>query len=399
MSEPGDDQQFTIDPTGKKKVILSVDGGGMRGAISIAMLAELETQTGKTCQEMFDMVAGTSTGAIIAVGLAVGMTANDILDKVYRRGLPKAFEQAGDNGVIGHIFAQLLSLLGLDENEFILRLASHNFQYAYHLDPFLSELKPLVGSQKVGDLKLQNPKRPILFVTTKDMLTRDTSFIVSTGPGRDKFQNWPLPAVVASSGAAPVFFPPVISRFVDGGVGVYTNPCLAASIEAMEYIAKKGGFVDGNVVHISLGTGYVDTKPTLDEIRNYNAVDWLRYVIMESLNDGALQQVFSTRAIYGEKSSKKARMDFRRYNPLLTADNVSRILGIPLDGTINPAELGLNSCQNDQVELMIEIGRVYARQIDWSAQNTLPWQTTGGHCDPAKVADIPVDWAGSPYVR
>src|SRR5262245_46631219 len=99
MSVRNSDKQFTIDSTGRKKVILSVDGGGMRGAISIAMLAELETQTGRTCQELFDMVAGTSTGAIIAVGLAVGMTANDILDEVYRQGLPKAFQQAADNGI------------------------------------------------------------------------------------------------------------------------------------------------------------------------------------------------------------------------------------------------------------------------------------------------------------
>ena len=47
-----------FNPTGKK-VILSLDGGGMRGMISIALLAELEKMTGKTCQQMFDMVAGT----------------------------------------------------------------------------------------------------------------------------------------------------------------------------------------------------------------------------------------------------------------------------------------------------------------------------------------------------
>lgn len=398
MPSTNPDKQYTIDPTGTKKVILSVDGGGMRGAISIAMLAELETQTGKTCQEIFDMVAGTSTGAIIAVGLAVGMTANDILDKVYRKGLPKAFRDAGEVGwVADKVFSPVLSLLGLKDNELYLRLLSHDMQYAYPLDPFLNELKPLVGSQTVGDLKLQNPKRPILFVTTKDTLTRDASFIVSAGPGKNKFKHWPLPAVVACSGAAPVFFPPVLDRFVDGGVGIYTNPCLAASVEAMEYIKQEGGFEPGKVIHISLGTGYIDEKPAPEEIRNYNALDWLRYVVTESLNDGALQQVFTTRAIYDKKNARRPSMDLRRYNPLLSVDNVSRILNISLEGKPDPSKLSLDSSSPEQVELMIEIGREYARAIDWSKKHLMPWDTTGGHNDPAKGNTFPANWKDTPY--
>lgn len=63
-----------------KKVILSIDGGGMRGTIAIAMLAELEKMTGKPCQPLFDMVAGTSTGAIIAAALGLGFTAQQTLE-------------------------------------------------------------------------------------------------------------------------------------------------------------------------------------------------------------------------------------------------------------------------------------------------------------------------------
>src|SRR5664279_1867309 len=189
--------QFTIDPSGTKKVILSVDGGGMRGAIPIAMLAELENQTGKTCQQMFDMVAGTSTGAIIAVGLAIGMTANQLLDQVYRQHLPKGFENAGRIGLIAEGLADALKVFGIGDNEFLARLVSHSLHYAYPLGPFLEQLKPLVGCQTVGDLKLTDPKRPILFVTTKDIATRETNFIVSAGKGKGKFQEWPLPAVVA----------------------------------------------------------------------------------------------------------------------------------------------------------------------------------------------------------
>ena len=81
---------LNFNPEGKK-VILSVDGGGMRGMIAIAMLAELERMTGKTCQQLFAMIGGTGPGAIIAAGLGIGMSANEILETVYRDKLPKAF--------------------------------------------------------------------------------------------------------------------------------------------------------------------------------------------------------------------------------------------------------------------------------------------------------------------
>ena len=79
-----------INPDGKK-MILSIDGGGMRGAIVVAMLAELERMTGIPTHEQFDMVAGTSTGAIIAAGLSIGLSAQDLLDRVYKERLPGAF--------------------------------------------------------------------------------------------------------------------------------------------------------------------------------------------------------------------------------------------------------------------------------------------------------------------
>ena len=72
-----------------KKLILSIDGGGMRGMIAVAMLAELETLTGKSCSQLFDMVAGTSTGAIIAAGIGLGYTAQELLEEVYRTRLPE----------------------------------------------------------------------------------------------------------------------------------------------------------------------------------------------------------------------------------------------------------------------------------------------------------------------
>ena len=66
--------KFLFNPY-QKDVILSIDGGGMRGIIALAILCWLEEQTGRPAYELFKLVGGTSTGALICAGLAVGMSA------------------------------------------------------------------------------------------------------------------------------------------------------------------------------------------------------------------------------------------------------------------------------------------------------------------------------------
>lgn len=64
--------------------ILSIDGGGIRGILPATVLAEFEHAhlDGRSTGDYFDLIAGTSTGGIIALGLSIGMTASDIL-KIY----------------------------------------------------------------------------------------------------------------------------------------------------------------------------------------------------------------------------------------------------------------------------------------------------------------------------
>jgi patatin-like phospholipase/acyl hydrolase len=61
------------------KRILSIDGGGIRGTFPAAFLASLEADLDRPIGEYFDLIAGTSTGGIIAIGLAMGLPAKDIL--------------------------------------------------------------------------------------------------------------------------------------------------------------------------------------------------------------------------------------------------------------------------------------------------------------------------------
>src|SRR5581483_6922639 len=70
--------------------ILSIDGGGVRGIIPAIALADLEAVSGKLTREVFDFVAGTSTGALIAAAIAAGVPASTICD-VYRKRTAEIF--------------------------------------------------------------------------------------------------------------------------------------------------------------------------------------------------------------------------------------------------------------------------------------------------------------------
>lgn len=82
--------------------ILSVDGGGIRGIFPAAYLAEIETRflQGRTIASYFDMIAGTSTGGIVALGLAHGMTARQVLEIYTERGATIFPSPGGLSGLV-----------------------------------------------------------------------------------------------------------------------------------------------------------------------------------------------------------------------------------------------------------------------------------------------------------
>lgn len=83
----------------KIRRILSLDGGGIKGTMPAAFLAALEEDLAEPIGSYFDLVAGTSTGGIIALGLGLGKTAKELLDLYERRG-PIIFGQADDDGTV-----------------------------------------------------------------------------------------------------------------------------------------------------------------------------------------------------------------------------------------------------------------------------------------------------------
>ena len=223
--------------------MLALDGGGIRGVLTLSILKEIERQVGKPLGEYFDYIAGTSTGAIIATGLATGMTVDQLV-AFYRTAGPEMFQRT----------------------RFLARLNS-----LYKDGPLQQQLKQVFGERT--DLKPGSLKTLLLVVTRN--VTTDSPWPISSNP-EARYNDLargdcnlciPLWKLVRASTAAPIFFPPEVIQidpndekkafvFVDGGVTPYNNPAFLlyrfATDPAYRLNWPKG---ERNLLLVSVGTG------------------------------------------------------------------------------------------------------------------------------------------------
>ena len=244
--------------TERPRKLLALDGGGIRGVLTLEILAEMERQikdaTGiERLGDYFDYIGGTSTGSIIAAGLAIGMSTHDLLD-FYEKFGRQMFEKTA-------LFERLTSL----------------FSNLYEDEPLARKLKEIFRSEgdpsKPADLTTKRLKC-LLLVVTRNMTT-DSPWPISNNPFA-KYNNLerddcnlhiPLWQLVRASTAAPVFFPPEVVHlnpkkpedirvFVDGGITPYNNPAFLlfrmATQPAYSLNWKTG---EQNLLLISVGTG------------------------------------------------------------------------------------------------------------------------------------------------
>jgi hypothetical protein len=215
-SDPADDA------TGGKHRILSIDGGGIRGLIAVEVLSAIEAllreRYGKpdlVLADHFDMVAGTSTGAIIATAVALGLSCEQIRSFYLDSGA-KMFEHA-------HFYER--------------------FKYKYKDDMLSEELRSVFGADTLlGSDRL----RCVLMMIVRNS-NADETWTLTNNPHSpynaqvrgDRQLDLPLWQLVRASAAAPSFFPPEVVKvggrelvFIDGSVSSYCNPAFQAVIHA-----------------------------------------------------------------------------------------------------------------------------------------------------------------------
>lgn len=231
--------------TKTKKKILSIDGGGIRGIIPAIILAEIERRTQKKISDMFDLVAGTSTGGLIAAMLVSQQhpSAQNIVDLYEKRG--------------HEIFSR-------DLCEFIFSFASlsdHKFS-STGISKVLSDV--------LGDETIDGVKKDLL-ITAYDINNREPYFFKSWRPD---FNGIPLVTICKATSAAPTYFEPVDTSiqgkdrtFIDGGVFV-NNPAVSAYVEAIRIYGP-------DVYVLSLGTGTLVESIKYEDAKSWGKIEWI----------------------------------------------------------------------------------------------------------------------------
>jgi hypothetical protein len=196
--------------------ILCIDGGGIMGTQPASFLAALEEDARRPIGEYFDLIAGTSTGGIIAIGLAMGLRAKDLLELYVNRG-PHIFGQASNSllGRAGEIWRGIRHVAAPKHDPALLR----------------AELSTVLGERKVGHAKTR------LVVPSWDADLRSV-YIYKTAHHRrlkTDYRKLALDAAMATA-AAPTYFKRHRTAddvgLLDGGTWC-NNPIALAVVEAI----------------------------------------------------------------------------------------------------------------------------------------------------------------------
>ncbi len=328
------------------KRILTVDGGGLRGIFSLKLLKRIEDilkarhgndDDFRLCH-YFDLMAGTSTGSVVAAALALGMTVDEVRQRYW---------ELGEN-----VFEKTFFRRGL-------------FRAKYDKDRLVEALKNTFGPETLlGGDELETG----LLVMTKRLDTGSPWPISNNPNGRyyngsaDKPEiianrDYPLWSVVRASTAAPAFFEgesiviaeregkkTQVGDFVDGGVSPHNNP----SLQALMYATLSGYRVgwptgENELFLVSVGTGSRDPGYKAKGIEGLDAIKSLVSLMDDcsALNQVMLQWMSSSPnaseidkelgTLDGDLLGGKALLSYLRYNMELSDESLQENLNMKLD--------------------------------------------------------------------
>lgn len=258
-----------LQPEGRKR-ILALDGGGIRGALTLGYLQKIEDTLREKHKDhpdfrlcdYFDLIGGTSTGSIIAACLAIGMKVEEIKEKYFELG--------------GKIFGDKYKWYEIKQL----------IKAKYNAAPLEKELHNVFGDITLGSDKV----RTGLCIVAKRADTNSLWPLHNNPNGRyyDSLdgtnKNIPLWKAVRASAAAPTyFFPQIIdvggglptAAFVDGGVSMANNPALqllmVATLKGFRFNWKMGA---DNLLLVSVGTGMGKPERLPADITDNHLLNW-----------------------------------------------------------------------------------------------------------------------------
>jgi patatin-like phospholipase/acyl hydrolase len=281
--------------------ILSIDGGGIRGIIPAMLLAEIENRTGRPIARLFDLVAGTSTGGILALGLSIPKNPPAPLYAASQ--LIELYERDG-----ARIFSSPLSHTAA---------ACGNLWRAKY---------PVTGIEQVlleyfGNSRLSDAATDVLITSYE--IERSFPFFFRSAIARERSDyDFPAREVARATSAAPTYFEPMkLSTgtftdhytLIDGSVFA-NNPAACALVEARTTQPDATDFLI-----VSLGTGELTSCLPYEQTKNWGAIRWATS-LLDVVFDGLSRTVdYQLRHIFAGTSTKCKR--YYRFQTTLDGHN------------------------------------------------------------------------------
>lgn len=361
---------------GTPKKILSLDGGGIRGALTLGLLKKIETILKKKngdnpdfrlC-DYFDLIGGTSTGSIIAASLAVGKSVDEITTLYMDLG--------------GKIFGEKRSWWNPMETMKFLKAT-------YDHKSLQESLQNAFGDITIGSDKIKTG----LCIVAKRADTNSVWPIINHPKGAyfnsmiGQNKNIPLWQAVRASSAAPTYFAPQMidvglgeqAAFVDGGVSMANNPALTLlMVAALQGFPFHWEMAEDKLEIISLGTGYSVFSKFTNEIDDATILNWAsdipdmlmqdaswqNRVILQWLSHSPVAEQMDGEIgnLHSEFLGGKPLLKYLRYNvPLTKFDLNDMNLGMRWDDKMVKDITDMSAAKNR--ELLYKIGVVASEKI------------------------------------
>ena len=235
--------------------ILSLDGGGIRGLITARVIAEIEARTGRFASQLFDLIAGTSTGGLLALALAAP-------------------------GLIGEPAARAAHFVKVFENaekNIFVRRGSASFgimDERYHSEAFERYLRDYFGESMISEAVCD------VLITSYDLVERDVVIWSQFDARKSESADVPFWLAARSTTAAPTYFDP--ARLEGGGEGdrsfidgvmAANNPAMCAYAHSIKVAPDKRPFL------VSIGTGVSDHPAKRKSDLNWGAAHWAKEIL------------------------------------------------------------------------------------------------------------------------
>jgi uncharacterized protein len=278
--------------------VLAIDGGGIRGLIPALVLAELERRSGRRVFELFDLIAGTSTGGILACALCGPnpLPATEVA-AIYEEEGPAIFDRS--------VWQRIRSAEGLLDEK-------------YDAGALDRTLERFLADRRLADTV------PDLVVPTYDMSEPGPYFFKTRNAREYPADDVPLTVVARATAAAPTYFEPlpVAERvLIDGGVFA-VNPAMTAFAEVLRFHPS------AEVVLLSLGTGQRTRSRRFADVDDWGLVEWAR-PILDVVFDGSSDAVdYQLSHVLGDERYWRLQVELTRASDDLddaTPENIAEL--------------------------------------------------------------------------